>query len=811
MTQTQPSASQQPERLFITTALPYANGSFHIGHIMEYIQADIWVRFQRMQGKEVLFVGADDAHGAPIMLKAQGEGITPEELVARIAAERPFYLNGYHISFDHWHSTHSPENVELSQGIYRSLKAAGLISTRTIEQFFDPVKEMFLPDRYIKGECPNCHAKDQYGDACEVCSKVYAPTDLINPYSTLTGSTPVMRTSEHYFFSLSDPRCRKFLHDWLGRGQLQPEVANKAREWLGSDSWNAATEAGAVAAGSGIDPDAPHAPGDAASVANNAGTAQANAATQSASNPLADWDISRDAPYFGIPIPDAPGKYFYVWLDAPVGYLASLKALCEKRGIDFGPFIAADAGRDPQRPYRQVHFIGKDIIYFHTLFWPAMLEFAGLHTPDNIFVHGFLTISGEKMSKSRGTGLSPKKYLELGMNPEWLRYYLAAKLNPRVEDVDFNAEDFVARVNSDLIGKLVNIASRSAGFLVKRFDGRLAAASPETMAAFAASWPGAGALAEMYEQRDYARAMRTIMAYTDRVNQFIDAEKPWELARQPGQEARLHQVCSDALRAFAELITLLSPVLPDTAARAATFLNLPQPFAWDTIGQPLPAGHQIQPYQHLMQRVDMKQLDALFGWAAEEAGKTASGKGNAGSGDASGSQGGTAGKDAKGGRTDTAGKAAGHGAPGRPGADGQGRTGKSGQTGETQAAAVAGAAATGSGEPEYITIDEFARPDLRVAKVISCEAVEGSVKLLRFMLDIGEEKPRQVFSGIAAFYRDPAALVGRNVIVVANLKPRKMKFGVSEGMILSAVGQDDSEGLFLLDVDSGAKAGMKVG
>ena len=817
MTQTQPSASQQPERLFITTALPYANGSFHIGHIMEYIQADIWVRFQRMQGKEVLFVGADDAHGAPIMLKAQGEGITPEELVARIAAERPFYLNGYHISFDHWHSTHSPENVELSQGIYRSLKAAGLISTRTIEQFFDPVKEMFLPDRYIKGECPNCHAKDQYGDACEVCSKVYAPTDLINPYSTLTGSTPVMRTSEHYFFSLSDPRCRKFLHDWLGRGQLQPEVANKAREWLGSDSWNAATEAGAVAAGSGIDPDAPHAPGDAASVANNAGTTQANAATQSAGNPLADWDISRDAPYFGIPIPDAPGKYFYVWLDAPVGYLASLKALCEKRGIDFNPFIAADAGSDPQRPYRQVHFIGKDIIYFHTLFWPAMLEFAGLHTPDNIFVHGFLTISGEKMSKSRGTGLSPKKYLELGMNPEWLRYSLAAKLNPRVEDVDFNAEDFVARVNSDLIGKLVNIASRSAGFLVKRFDGKLAAASPETMAAFAASWPGAAALADMYEQRDYARAMRTIMAYTDRVNQFIDAEKPWELAKQPGQEARLHQVCSDALRAFAELITLLSPVLPDTAARAATFLNLPQPFAWHMIGQPLPAGHQIQPYQHLMQRVDMKQLDALFGWAAEEAGKTASGKGNAGSGDASGSQGGTAGKDAKGGRANTTGKAADQGTSGRPGADGQSRTGKGGQTGGAQATAVTGTgstsahAATDSSEPEYITIDEFARPDLRVAKVISCEAVEGSVKLLRFMLDIGEEKPRQVFSGIAAFYRDPAALVGRMVIVVANLKPRKMKFGMSEGMILSAVGPDDSEGLFLLDVDSGAKAGMKVG
>ena len=767
MTQTQPSASQQPERLFITTALPYANGSFHIGHIMEYIQADIWVRFQRMQGKEVLFVGADDAHGAPIMLKAQGEGITPEELVARIAAERPFYLNGYHISFDHWHSTHSPENVELSQGIYRSLKAAGLISTRTIEQFFDPVKEMFLPDRYIKGECPNCHAKDQYGDACEVCSKVYAPTDLINPYSTLTGSTPVMRTSEHYFFSLSDPRCRKFLHDWLGRGQLQPEVANKAREWLGSDSWNAATEAGAVAAGSGIDPDAPHAPGDAASVANNAGTTQANAATQSAGNPLADWDISRDAPYFGIPIPDAPGKYFYVWLDAPVGYLASLKALCEKRGIDFNPFIAADAGSDPQRPYRQVHFIGKDIIYFHTLFWPAMLEFAGLHTPDNIFVHGFLTISGEKMSKSRGTGLSPKKYLELGMNPEWLRYYLAAKLNSRVEDVDFNAEDFVARVNSDLVGKLVNIASRSAGFLVKRFDGRLAAASPATLAAFAESWPGADALAELYEQRDYAKAMRAIMALADRVNQFVDAEKPWELAKDPAQTAKLHEVCSDALRGFAQLITLLAPVLPDTAARAAAFLNLPQPFTWAMVNEPLPAGHTIQPFQHLMQRVDPKQLDALFGLAAEAA----------------------AGAKAE-------------GAPAKGGKDGK-------EKGNKDKAAGKAAASAAEGQPSEITIDDFLRPDLRVARIISAEKVEGSTKLLRLMLDVGEERPRQVFSGISAFY-DPAQLPGRLTVMVANLKPRKMKFGLSEGMVLAASSTTDDEGVFLLSPDSGAKAGMKV-
>jgi len=752
------ATGQHPERLFITTALPYANGSFHIGHIMEYIQADVWVRFQRMLGKDVLFVGADDAHGAPIMLKAQAEGITPEELVARIAAERPYYLNGYHISFDHWHSTHSPENTALSQEIYRRLKAAGLVATRTIEQFFDPVKEMFLPDRYIKGECPNCHAKDQYGDACEVCSKVYAPTDLINPYSTLTGSTPVIRSSEHYFFSLSDPRCRQFLHDWLAQGRLQPEVANKAREWLGSDATD-----GEAAEGEG------------------------------AGNPLADWDISRDEPYFGIPIPDAPGKYFYVWLDAPVGYLASLKALCEKRGLDFDAFIDPQAGQDPQRPYRQVHFIGKDIIYFHTLFWPAMLKFAGMHTPDNIFVHGFLTISGEKMSKSRGTGLSPKKYLELGMNPEWLRYYLAAKLNSRVEDVDFNAEDFVARVNSDLVGKLVNIASRSAGFILKRFDGRLAAASPATLAAFAESWPGADALAELYEQRDYAKAMRAIMALADRVNQFVDAEKPWELAKDPAQTAKLHEVCSDALRGFAQLITLLAPVLPDTAARAAAFLNLPQPFTWAMVNEPLPAGHTIQPFQHLMQRVDPKQLDALFGLAAEEAGKGAASAGKGGD-------------------------AGGRAASGKGGAEGAGRKGgqPNGKAGGQQthaAAASAGAASTaagGAGEPDYITIDEFARPDLRVARVISCEAVEGSVKLLRFMLDIGEEKPRQVFSGIAAFYRDPAALVGRNVIVVANLKPRKMKFGVSEGMILSASGATDDEGVFLLSPDSGAKAGMKV-
>lgn len=726
-----PESMIQPERLFVTTALPYANGSFHIGHMMEYIQADIWVRFQRMLGKEVLFVGADDAHGAPIMLKAQSEGITPEALVARIAAERPYYLEGYHISFDHWHSTHSPENTALSQDIYRRLKAAGLIATRTIEQFFDPVKEMFLPDRYIKGECPNCHAKDQYGDACEVCSKVYSPTDLISPYSTLTGSTPVIRSSEHYFFSLSDPRCRRFLHDWLTQGQLQPEVANKAREWLGQDD---NTPAG----------------GD-----------QTNPGS-----PLVDWDISRDEPYFGIPIPDAPGKYFYVWLDAPVGYLASLKALCDLRGLDFGSFIDPAAGKDPQRPYRQVHFIGKDIIYFHTLFWPAMLYFANLHTPDNIFVHGFLTVSGEKMSKSRGTGLSPKRYLEQGMNPEWLRYYLAAKLNGRVEDVDFNAEDFMARVNSDLVGKLVNIASRTSGFILKRFDGRLAAPDAATLAAFRDSWPGAETLASLYEQRDYARAMRAIMALADRVNQFIDGERPWELARQPDKASALHQVCSDALRGFAQLMLLLAPVLPDTAARAAAFLNLQQPFSWSMIEQPLPPGHTIQPYQHLMQRVDARQLDTLFDLPAPPA----VADGNA------------------------------HHASSQPAGN---STGTAAKTAATPPAA--------SDSPvNEITIDDFLRPDLRIARIVSAERVEGSTKLLRLMLDLGDGRHRQVFSGISAHY-DPAQLPGRLTVMVANLKPRKMKFGLSEGMVLAASGTGaDEAGVFLLAPDNGAKPGMKV-
>ena len=551
-------------KLFVTTALPYANGPFHIGHIMEYIQADTWVRFQRMLGNQVCFVGADDAHGAPIMLKAEAESVTPRELVARIAAERPRYLTGFYISFDHWHSTDSAENVELSQDIYRRLKAAGLIYTRSVQQLYDPVKGMFLADRYIKGECPVCHAKNQYGDACEVCSSVYAPTELINPYSTLTGSSPVLKASEHFFFQLSAPACMEFLRDWTTR--LQPQVANKAREWL------------------------------------SAGGEQA----------LADWDISRDAPYFGIPIPDAPGKYFYVWLDAPIGYLASLKsyfttgkahAAGETRS--FEEFLSAP-------DTEQIHFIGKDIIYFHTLFWPAMLRFAAspYKVPDNVYVHGFITVSGEKMSKSRGTGISPLRYLELGLDPEWLRYYIGAKLNASVEDIDFNTEDFVARVNSDLIGKYVNIASRSAKLLTRHFDGQLAYDGGWQAQVAEARAIGAQ-VREHYEARETGRALREIMALADHINQEFDAAQPWVLARDPGKLTELQLVCSRALYGFKVLSVLLTPVLPHLAARVARqLLGEAFPWTWSAI-ETLPV--RINPYEHLMSRVSVMQMNALTG------------------------------------------------------------------------------------------------------------------------------------------------------------------------------------------------------
>jgi methionyl-tRNA synthetase len=553
-------------KLFVTTALPYANGPFHIGHIMEYIQADIWVRFQRMHGHVVHFVGADDAHGAPIMLKAETEGVTPQELVARITSDRPRYLKGFHIGFDHWYSTDSPENVTLSQDIYRRLKAAGLIYVKPIEQFYDPVKGMFLADRYIKGECPNCHAKDQYADACESCSIVNSPTDLIDPYSTLSGAKPVMKTSDHYFFKLSDPKCVEFLGNWLNTpDRLQPQVVNKAREWISGEGEEA----------------------------------------------LGDWDISRDAPYFGIPIPDAPGKFFYVWLDAPVGYLASLqnyfdtgKARANGETRSFEQFLQAP-------DTEQVHFIGKDIIYFHTLFWPAMLKFAGApyRVPDHVYAHGFITVSGEKMSKSRGTGISPLRYLDIGMNPEWLRYYIGAKLNSNVEDIDFNPDDFIARVNSDLIGKYVNIASRAANFIAKHFGGELRH-DGDTGEISRQAQDAAKKIAELYEARETGKAIREIMGLADVINQDFDAGKPWVLAKDPTKLNELQAVCSRALRGFKLLSVLIAPVLPQVAARVATELfGMDRPFEWKDAGE-LPT--RINPYQHLMTRVDPKQLDALF-------------------------------------------------------------------------------------------------------------------------------------------------------------------------------------------------------
>ncbi|MCX7176241.1 MAG: methionine--tRNA ligase [Proteobacteria bacterium] len=687
-------------RIFVTTALPYANAPFHIGHIMEYTQADIWVRYQRMRGNTVYFVCADDAHGAPIMLKAEDEGITPQELVARVAATRPAYLDGFHIRFDHWHTTDSPENTFLAQDIYRKLKAAGFIEQRTIEQFFDPVKQMFLPDRYIKGECPRCGAADQYGDNCEACGAVYAPTDLKHPKSALSGATPVLKASEHFFFRLSDPRCVAFLREWTGDDRLQPQIANKANEWLG-------------AGGDG----------------------------------LADWDISRDAPYFGIPIPDAPGKYFYVWLDAPIGYLASLKAHCAKQGIDMAALLA-----DPAT--EQVHFIGKDIVYFHCLFWPALLHFAGTpyRTPDRVYVHGFVTVGGEKMSKSRGTGISPLRYLELGMNPDWLRYYLAAKMNAAVEDVDFTGEDFIARVNSDLVGKYVNIVSRCAGFLTKRFDGRLThdfgADGLRLLDTLREAQTDIGLA---FDGREFSRALREIMALADRVNEYVNANAPWVLAKEAGREADLQRVCSVAITAFAELSRMLAPVIPGTIAKVEALLGVS--FAsWDLSL----AIERINPYAHLMTRIEEQQVGALFELPAA--------------------------------------------APPPP---------SSPQRHAQHQQKTEDKMQTASQWEPFISIDDFSKVDLRIVRIANAEHVAGADKLLKLTLDLGTET-RTVFAGIKSAY-DPATLVGRLTVMVANLAPRKMKFGLSEGMVLAASDPDgQTSGLFLLSPDSGAQPGMRV-
>jgi methionyl-tRNA synthetase len=853
-------------RLFVTTALPYANGPFHIGHIMEYIQADIWVRFQKMQGHEVHFVCADDAHGAPIMLKAEAEGLTPEELVERISAERPKYLQGFHIQFDNWHSTHSSENTQLSQDMYRRLTAGGLIYTKPVEQFFDPVKGMFLADRYIKGSCPKCGAADQYGDACEVCGSVYAPTDLKSPYSTLSGATPVLRSSEHFFFRLSDERCTEVLRGWIDEPRrLQPQVANKAREWLEGK-------------------------GD---------------------QKLGDWDISRDEPYFGIPIPDSPGKYFYVWLDAPIGYLASLKnyfdrgkAKAKGEARSFEDFLSAP-------DTEQIHFIGKDIIYFHTLFWPAMLHFAGkpYKVPDHIYVHGFITVSGEKMSKSRGTGISPLRYLEIGMNPEWLRYYIAAKLNGSVEDLDFNPDDFLARVNSDLVGKYVNIASRAAGFVTKHFQGRLAPVDPSRSDGFgatAAAYASEELIRECYEEREYGKAIREIMRVADVINQRWDKARPWELAKDRSQHALLHDVCSDCLDAFRVLTFYLAPVLPETAAKAARLFGLPSDFRWANLRQ---SSLQVQPYEHLMGRVEAKMLDKLLDIPSESGSTThppPSGRGDGGEGKnldkhkkaALPDELLTFARELRQKQTDAeqfiwfllrdrrfgrvkfrrqhpfespAGKyildfyahdlklaveldgsqhhqqaerdqirasaLANAGievlriwdndvlqnteavlqslwnkimektpSPPAPLPTGEGFVQSAPKAGSENPPLSKGEGkSTGADAP--IKIDDFAKVDLRIARIVNAEHVEGADKLLKLTLDVGALGTRQVFAGIKAAYA-PESLNGRLTVVVANLAPRKMKFGLSEGMVLAASGE--GPGVYLLSPDSGAEPGMKV-
>jgi methionyl-tRNA synthetase len=684
--------------LFVTTALPYANGPFHIGHIMEYIQADIWVRFQRMQGHEVHFMGADDAHGAPIMLAAEKAQKTPEAFIAEIAKGRKQYLDGFHVAFDNWHSTHSAENTELSQDIYRKLKAAGLVYVKPVEQFYDPVKGMFLADRYIKGECPNCGAKDQYGDACENCSTVYSTTALKNPYSTLSGAVPVLKSSEHHFFKLSDPKCRAFIKQWLeAPGRLQPQVVNKAKEWLEGS-------------------------GDKA---------------------LSDWDISRDPPYFGIRIPDIKQeKYLYVWLDAPIGYLASLKNYCAKNKLDFEKLLS-----DPQT--EQIHFIGKDIIYFHTLFWPAMLKFAGYKIPDRVYVHGFITVSGDKMSKSRGTGISPLRYLDIGMNPEWLRYYIAAKLNANVEDLDFNPDDFLARVNSDLVGKYVNIASRAASFINKHFDGELAYLG-DVKPLLDGAKVSATLAAEAYEAREFGKAIRDAMAIADRINEAFDAKQPWLLAKDPAKRAELQDICSRALHGFKLLCVLLAPVLPQTANRAARELfGLDRGLVWADL-EVIPK--KISVYRHLMTRVEEQQLDRLFDIQSVPQAV----------------------------------------APQR-------------HAEKQQHAAKEQAVTT-----DQITIDDFNKLDLRVARIAKAELVEGADRLLKLTLELGDGT-RTVFAGIKSAYA-PEKLEGRLTVVVANLAPRKMKFGVSEGMVLAASGENagDEPGIFLISPDAGARPGMRV-
>ena len=708
--------------LLVTSALPYANGAIHLGHLVEYIQTDIWVRFQKLIGNQATYVCADDTHGTPIMLRAEKEGITPEALIARVHQEHLRDFTGFNIAFDLYHSTHSDENRECAETIYRNLRDAGLIETREIEQYYDEEKGMFLPDRFIKGECPKCGAADQYGDNCESCGAAYTPSELKNPRSAVSGSVPVLKPSQHYFFKLSDPRCQQFLRDFTrsapdGIPVLQHEAANKMQEWLG-------------------------APGE---------------------NKLSDWDISRDAPYFGFAIPDAPGKYFYVWLDAPIGYMGAFKALAKKAGLDFDAYWNADAKTE------LIHFIGKDILYFHALFWPAMLHEGGFRVPTRICAHGFLTVDGAKMSKSRGTFITAESYLQQKLNPEWLRYYFASKLNGTMEDIDLNLDDFIAKVNSDLVGKYVNIASRCAGFIRKQFEGTLG----ETDRAVFDRIITDEALAEVaaaMEARDSARAMRQIMHLADEANLYVNDKQPWLLAKDPEQRDQLHVVATTALNLFRSLSVLLKPVLPAVASQIETFFN-GAPLAWTDARQPLPAGHRINDYSHLMNRIERPMVDALIAANAESL------------------QGSEAPKAEK----------------------------ASDRKSEKKADKAMDKKQDTPAENEntHISIDDFTKVDLRIAKIVNAEHVEGADKLIRLQLDIGETendqpKYRQVFAGIKSAY-DPTQLIGRLTVMVANLAPRKMKFGMSEGMVLAASDTEGNHpGLYILSPDSGAQAGMRV-
>ncbi len=739
-----------PRKILVTSALPYANGSIHLGHLVEYIQTDIWVRFQKMRGNECHYVCADDTHGTPIMLRAEAEGITPKALIDRVWQEHKADFDSFHVEFDNYGSTDSVETRDFAYEIYGKLRNAGLIESRSIEQFFDPVKQMFLPDRFIKGECPKCGAKDQYGDNCEECGAAYAPTELKNPYSAVSGVAPELRQSEHFFFRLSDPRCQAFLRDWTTKGTLQPEAANKMQEWLGDD----------------------------------------------ADNKLTDWDISRDAPYFGFEIPDAPGKYFYVWLDAPVGYMGSFRQLCDQktgdRGqrtevssplageespIDFDEFW--DKDKAMQAGTELYHFIGKDILYFHALFWPAMLQHTGFRTPTKLFAHGFLTVNGEKMSKSRGTFITAESYEEHVKNTEYLRYYYASKLNGTMEDIDLNLEDFVSKVNSDLVGKYINIASRASGILHKHFQGKIgkmvlghlvqgAGSSDEKTSEYRDviledAVLHADSISRAYEQRQYSTVIRLVMRIADSANEWWNERTPWELSKNfrnpksPTDPELLHRVCSVIIEWFRLLTLYIKPVLPELAKNAEEFLGLEYELMFKDVTRHLPEGHQINTYRHLMTRLDPIHIEAMV-----EANKESL----------------------------------------QPVAESRQR-----HAAHQQHTASKEVALAEKDSQILISIDEFEKVDLRVAKIVNAEHVEGAEKLLRLTLDIGEGTPRNVFAGIKSAYA-PEELVGRLTVMVANLAPRKMKFGLSDGMVLAASGE--ASNLFILSPDAGAQPGMRI-